>query len=170
MIPFGGESAVLPSVERTGLRQNNIAFTLVQAPNQLTSISSSPTINNSFSPGIRILQSRSQHRRSSVSSLCSLLKFEDNEFRKLNSRGSSVGELRLCLETKQLASKQFECTENLDNSSCSSTGTEEGKDQGMPLFSIHKFLIVTVHCSNNTVICIIFVFICGLIIFFNPLV
>jgi len=125
MIPLDSCAAVIPRVETTGIRQNSIALTI----NQLKSNTSSPTNNTSFSPGIRIVQSRTQTRRSSLSSLYSLVKFEEEELVRLNSRGSGVGlfngqGLRNCLETKQLNTKErvdSRNRKNTENSSCSST-------------------------------------------------
>lgn len=143
MIPLVGGAAVLPRVVPSSLKQNNIAVTIVHPPNQLKSITSSTTINSSFSPGFRILQSRTQRRRSSLSSLCSLTKFEDEELRKLNSRGSSIGivdnELRNCLETKQLISKERIDNDDItfEDSPCACSDTKD--NEGLFSFPFYVF-------------------------------
>ena len=128
MISLVRNSAVLSRIETTNLKHNNnITLTIVQ-PKKLTSISSSPEIHNSFSPAIRILHSRAQRRRSSVSSLCSLMKFEDDDLRKLSSQGSvraTDDELHVCLKTKSLAHQHLPIDVNLDDNSCSCSDAKD---------------------------------------------
>jgi hypothetical protein len=149
MIPLGDTTAILPRVQGIGVKHTGISLTILQTQQLSAVCVASPLhVHKTQSPVLRALHSRSQRRTSSVSSLCSVRKFQREHDL---SRQRSQEELRivcepadsgLCIQKKQLLAPQqtqdiFLRTITSDEETSSSLEMKEEQSTGK---SFIKFL------------------------------